>query len=264
MVVRKARGVEADQMALLTEGPLLAEVEVASKGVLVLDATKDKFKGVETGFRSALCVPLRSQGETIGLLCAIDDAPGTFSYSSLNRVEGYAARLTEKLEKLDWAGDLVTQPANARGGLTRSLMAPATILALAVLYGAVYQPKPQVREVKSTGPSVRLRGRLTSDEGAPVPASAIEAGRFVLISSQKKVAAERTDITTGGDGDFSVSVRTAASPKVELFVQVPGYESVTTSLDGSGADLDAGQVSLPRRIKGSPPRLPGASAKPPR
>lgn len=261
MVVRKARGVEAEQMALLTEGPLLAEVEEASKGVLVLDATKDKFKGVETGFRSALCVPLRSQGETIGLLCAIDHAPGTFSYSSLNRVEGYAARLTEKLEKLDWAGDLVTQPASTRGGLTRSLMAPAIILALAVLYGAVYQPKPQVREVKSA-PSVRLRGRLTSDDGAPVPASAIEAGRFVLISSKKKVAAERTDITTGGDGDFSVSVRTAASPNVELFVQVPGYEPVTTSLDGSSADLDAGQVSLPRRLKGSRPRSPGASTGP--
>ncbi|MCA9792304.1 MAG: GAF domain-containing protein, partial [Candidatus Eremiobacteraeota bacterium] len=264
MVVRKARGVEAEQMALLTGGSLLAEVEGASKGVLVLDATKDKFKGVETGFRSAICVPIRSQDETIGLLCAIDQAAGTFSYSSLNRVEDYAAKLAHKLEKLDWAGDLVAARPKAAVGLTRRLMAPALLAALAILYGAFYQPRPPVRHVKQAGPNVRVRGRLTNEEGSPISASAIEAGRFVLTSSQKKVAVERTDISTGGDGDFLLSARLAGGSKLEFFVQVPGHEPVTTNLNCNGQEADVGQVTLPRRLRGLPPRSPGASKEPPR
>ncbi|MGE0487612.1 MAG: GAF domain-containing protein [Vulcanimicrobiota bacterium] len=248
MIVRTAKGVNQDEIESISGSALLLEAEQSSKGVLVLDSQKDRFRDQQNAFRSAVCVPVVEDGVTVGVLLAFNRTrAGAFSYAELSKVERLAGDLSKELTRANWVERSTTIRKPSRvSGLARAAWAPFLFAALVLIYALMDRPLPEA-EPQASHP-VQVSGRLLDAGGQEMSAKAIESGRFVLSIAGQRYEVGPGELTTTGGGEFRINRRFPASPStIELSVYLSGYQTETRTAKVSNGQARLEDLSLKLR-----------------
>lgn len=185
LTVRKARGLEAQEVPARNEA--FQAVLQSGDAVLVLDARQDRrFKELGQVARSALCVPILGEGDTVvGLLYGESSQPGIFSHKHRADMLAFGRKLGQSVsEVLQPAAD-EARPAAAAPSPGPSepnpwkagLALPVGFLILALLWPFVVgglTSKPEPRPVTQTATPL------------PEPDPAITVRSFLLLVQFEK------------------------------------------------------------------------------